>query len=74
MPTTFTIKININRHIKKVLEILCLKTNIANKPPNAPPMVAIVKSSFSGILLLFFIANNLSIPKRRKLIPLIDIR
>lgn len=65
---------NINRHIKVAFEILCRKTNIANIPPTAPPMVEIVKSSFSGILLLFFTAKNLSKPKSKKLIEFIDKR
>ena len=54
------IKINVNRHIKVAFDILWLKTKIANIPPKAPPIVDTVKSSFSGILLLFFMAKNLS--------------
>ncbi len=56
----FIIKINVNRHIKVAFDILWLKTKIANIPPKAPPIVDTVKSSFSGILLLFFMAKNLS--------------
>lgn len=70
----FIIKMNINRLIKSAFEILCLKTNIANIPPTAPPTVETVKSSFSGILLLFFIAKNLSNPKSIKLMLFIDKR
>lgn len=65
---------NIKRHIKVAFEILCLKTKTANIPPTAPPIVETVKSSFSGIRLLFFIAKNLSNPKRKKLTTLIDKR
>ncbi len=70
----FIMKINMKRHIKMALEILWLKIKIANRPPKAPPIVETVKSSFSGILLLFFMAKNLSKPKRKKLTTLMDKR
>ena len=64
----------INFQMNEALEILCLNTKIANIPPIAPPIVETVNNSFSGILLLFFIARNLSKPKSIKLTTLIDKR
>lgn len=49
--------------MKLIFEVLCLNINIPNKLPIAPPINEILNKSFSDMRLLFFIANNLSIPK-----------
>ena len=65
---------NVNFHKKEDFETLCLNINIPKRPPTAPPTKLKASKSFSGILLLFFIAKNLSTPNNVKVKILIQIR
>ena len=50
----------INFRIKEVLEILCLKNNIAQNKPNVPPIKEIANNLFSEIRVFFILADRLS--------------
>ena len=50
----------INFIIKEVLEILCLKNNIAQNKPNVPPIKEIANNLFSEIRVFFILADCLS--------------
>ncbi len=52
--------------IKEDLLVLCLNRSIANNKPIVPPIAAIVKRVFSGILCFLFIAKYLSYPAATK--------
>jgi hypothetical protein len=58
------IPVNFNKY--DLLEVLCLQSIIAKAAPIVPPKATKLRSVFSEILLLFFIASRLSYAVTRK--------
>lgn len=59
-------RVNKSLRIKARFEILCLKRIIAKIEPNVPPRKVMISNVDSEILVLFFMAFNLSIANNRK--------